>query len=647
MSLIYACCAIALVSAAQAAPVALSLAGDQVCFTSAELSARSAASRLVSVYWADTPDIWNARGWVELPADAASVEAISSEGRVEVDFASFGGKAIHAHLVGTPDSDAGEARWSLEVHNDSGGTVVGVAGPVLREITDLAGGVLYYPNRPGQLLRDPWEVLRAGTTSMAYPVPASMQYLAYTGRRSGVAYHVLDREMAYKLLAWGGPEREIRVLQFPFLAPGESWDAPPVVWQALPGDWHAAADRYRAWFETWATSPRVSPQVRRLPTFGGIIIKARPVTDPNIRDVPKEEEFGTYDRALTECLRLGRAGFQGMHVIGWFGQGHDTTYPDYEPAEDMGGREGLQALIDGMHDADMLVTLYLNARLANIAGPGLAAHPEWQVLEGGPPYANEKWGDQEFQVMCPGSPSWQAKMREEVLRTARDYHADGVQLDQVGAARTLLCFDRTHGHRTPATAWSEGYTRMLADVRDSARAVSPEFWTWIEGAWEGAGQFVDLSQGGFWPQSPEAENFARMYRYTHPDHPMFGDPGTGSVPYWSPTDINRARRIDDAVGPLFWEALYRDDQGLAADPTCEAVWFRAEGKAIVTLRNLTAADADLTVRLALAQTGQDGAPATARALAAGADLTPTAEEGRLVLTVRVPARQVEAVLLEW
>ena len=55
--------------------------------------------------------------------------------------------------------------------------------------------------------------------------------------------------------------------------------------------------------------------------------------------------------------------------------------------------------------------------------------------------------------------------------------------------------------------------------------VAPEFIAWIEGAWEGAGQYVDLSQGGFWPDLPGAEYFPQMYRYTLPEHPLFGVQG--------------------------------------------------------------------------------------------------------------------------
>jgi Domain of unknown function (DUF6259) len=645
--LAYAAVTLIVSAACCAAPPALTLSANRLTFATGDLSATSAVDRLVSAYWADTPDIWAARAWVELPADAAAVSAHQDPDGVEIIYPSFGGKPIRVRLVGTLDAGAGEVRWSLSVRNGTKGTLVGIAGPVLRDITDLPGGILYYPNRPGQLLRDPWKVLQSATTSMAYPVPASMQYMVYTGRRAGIAYHILDRGMVYKFLAFGGPEREVRVLQYPFLAPGQSWDSPPIVWQVLAGDWHAAADRYGAWFRTWAKKPQVSPQVKRLPTFGGIVIRARPVDDANIRDVRKEQEFGTYGRALTECLRLGRAGFQGMHLVGWFGRGHDTTYPDYEPAPDMGGVDGLKALISGMHDAHMLVTLYLNARLANVNGPALAAHPEWKVLEGEPPYWREKYGDQEFQVMCPASRGFQGKMRTEVLRVARDYRGDGVQLDQIGAATTLLCFDRAHGHRTPATAWAEGYPRMLSDLREAARKVSPEFWQWAEGAWEGAGQFVDLSQGGFWPQLPQAEYFPRLYRYTHPDHPLFGDPATGSVPYWAPTDIHRAMRIDGVVGPLFWTAQFMDDQGLTTDAEGEALWFRAPRQLVVTFRNLTDADRDLAARLDLRRTGQTGAPRSARALAAGKDVAVTVEHGRLEFTAPVPGRQVEAVLLTW
>ncbi len=69
----------------------------------------------------------------------------------------------------------------------------------------------------------------------------------------------------------------------------------------------------------------------------------------------------------------------------------------------------------------------------------------------------------------------------------------------------MLCFDPSHGHRTPATAWAEGhaaFTGRLEAMLDSR----PEFIAWIKGApGRRAGQYVDLSQGGFWPDLPGAE----------------------------------------------------------------------------------------------------------------------------------------------
>lgn len=337
-----------------------------------QVLAQAAGQPLVSVLYSDEADIWRAQTWRELLPDALAVRHAGRS--TTVDVGSFGGKPIAARLAAR--LGGAEVTWRITVENRAPGTVVGVTGPALRGIADQPGGVLYMPNRPGQRLADPWHVL-AAARHLVYPVPASMQFVTYTDKAGGVAYHVLDRRMLYKELVFGGPDRELSVVQYPFIAPGGCWHSPRIVWQALSGDWHAAADRYGAWFRSWARRPQVSPQVRAFPVMAGTVIRARPEDDAHLHDVMKSQEIGTYAAALEQVKQLKASGFQGTHLVGWFGQGHDTTYPDFDPSPAMGGEDGLKVLVAGMHAMGMLATFYLNARLANVDSSTFHAHPDW------------------------------------------------------------------------------------------------------------------------------------------------------------------------------------------------------------------------------------------------------------------------------
>ena len=174
----------------------------------------------------------------------------------------------------------------------------------------------------------------------------------------------------------------------------------------------------------------------------------------------------------------------------------------------------------------------------------------------------------------------------------------------------------------------------------SARAVE-------SGAWEGAGQYVDLSQGGFWPDLPGAEYFPQMYRYTLPEHPLFGDARMGGVPYWGVTDLGRNRAINAQVGDLFWDGVFMDDQGLETSPSTEGHWFLAEDEAVVTVVNDASVPVRFLVTLDLRRAGKQSLPTSARAIAAEQDVAPVIWENHVVFEVSVPARQMEAVHLRW
>lgn len=597
----------------------------------------------LAVLYSEEPSIWSATSWRELAPDQVSVTRAGD--RLRAVAPSFGGLPIRMEALFEPtEDDAIVAK--VRVWNRAPGVVVGHRGPGLSDVADLPGGALLIPNRPGHRLANPWLHYGSQPVILEYPVPASMQYMVYAGSGRGIALHVQDTEMTYKHLVFAGPKREMTVLQHPFIPPGGRWDSPDIVFQPVD-DWHRAAEFYRDWYRSWAREPRVSPLVRAMPSMPGTVIKARPIDDPYLKDVTKDQEVHTYAAAVEQARGYHSSGLEGVHLVGWFGQGHDTTYPDYWPAEAMGGEAGLVEYIGTLHDMDMLAVLYVNARLANVNSESYHAHPEWRALTQTGHPREERVGGETFHVMCPGCRGYQDHLISEVRRVAERYGADGAQLDQIGAAWSVLCFDPSHGHRTPATAWAEGHAAFLSRLEAMLDVVAPEFIAWIEGAWEGAGQYVDLSQGGFWPDLPGAEYFPQMYRYTLPEHPLFGDARIGGVPYWGVTDLGRNRAINAQVGDLFWDGVFMDDQGLETSPSTEGHWFLADDEAVVTVVNDASVPVRFLVTLDLRRAGKQSLPTSARAIAAEQDVAPVIWENHVVFEVSVPARQMEAVHLRW
>lgn len=614
----------------------LSLAGQRL--------ASSQGDPLFVVLYSEAPTVWSARTWRMVGPDAELVAPTADGWTYEAK--AFAGIALRVSARARVRQAEGDVTWDVRLENRSLGTAVGLIGPCLRNVQDRPGGFLAVPNRPGHRIDDPWNVLATAVQHLTYPVPASMQYLAYSSPGGGVAVHLQDPAMSYKQMAFGGPGRQMTFIQYPFVAPGGDWRSPPVVWQGLSTDWHAAADRYRAWFRSWAQRPQVSPTVRAMPIVPGIVIRARPQEDEFLKDVTKAQEVGTYEAAFAKVEDYARTAMSGVHLVGWFGQGHDSTYPDHQPAPEMGGEDGLLQLAALMKQRHLLAFYYLNARLLNAAtSPSYRSHPEWAaVTENGQP-RQERIGGETFHVACPACAGYRRHLTREVLRVARGYGGDGVQLDQIGAAWAVLCFESTHGHATPASAWASGHMALLDAITRTVRAVNPNFVCWTEGAWEGAGQYVDLSQGGFWPDHPGSKPFPQMYRYTLPEHPLFGDATLGGVPYWCPTDLARARRIGERVASVFLDGDFRDDLGLTVTGPGEAHWFRQGDEAVLCVLNRAGDNQTFDVVLKPTPPAPQPPYARAVAVAAGTEVPLTHTPEACFLRLSIPAGQVEAVLL--
>ena len=180
------------------------------------------------------------------------------------------------------------------------------------------------------------------------------------------------------------------------------------------------------------------------------------------------------------------------------------------------------------------------------------------------------------------------QLANRVEELARDYHADFLQLDQIGAAGGFLCFDSNHGHSTPALAWTQGYTRLLTLLRDIGRTYNSQFWVWIEGAWELAGQHADGTQGGMWPFHPTAQRLAEVYHFTMPGHLVFGDAMFGGLPFWQGGLKNPAVVLLKKHAAFFSRSRFMSTFGLEYDnDVIDAVWYILREEAMLVVRNKT------------------------------------------------------------
>jgi len=154
-----------------------------------------------------------------------------------------------------------------------------------------------------------------------------------------------------------------------------------------------------------------------------------------------------------------------LHVFG-YGEGHDRGYPDYRPSEKLGGSRALEKAIGKLHNLGFEISLYMNARLAELSRLQNYTELKDSVLIGSDGrQITEKYHGREFAVMNPSSPEWTEHLFNESRRLG-NLGADWVQLDQVAGRAAVV---------KPGEEWGAGYRKLIERIQDSGMKV------WIQG----------------------------------------------------------------------------------------------------------------------------------------------------------------------
>ncbi|MDD3334945.1 MAG: DUF6259 domain-containing protein [Eubacteriales bacterium] len=289
------------------------------------------------------------------------------------------------------------------------------------------------------------------------------------------------------------------------------WSSEECILAFHEGDWHWAADDYRAWF---ATLPRRNPPYHRPEWFekspglmahydfqyqgGGIV--------HTFRDIPD---------LLREAQKLG---FNHLLLSGWNEDGFDFGFPHYTPNHRLGTEQELKDALAQCKQLGGHVCFYINSRLCNI---GFADQQDRiqksAIMNRDGSLFIEKYGadDLAFASLCINDTAWRRALAETVRYLTQDLGADGMYLDQLAMATSCKCYHPGHKeHAHNPTAWNQGYEKLLAEMQ---RDYAPEGMALIyEGCNDAfgpyaSGQLVSELHCPFRGRMPE------VYKYTFPD----------------------------------------------------------------------------------------------------------------------------------
>jgi len=229
------------------------------------------------------------------------------------------------------------------------------------------------------------------------------------------------------------------------------------------GGWYPATQKYRDWLA------REAPW---WPEPGSFARSDRPRW---VEDLAAWVLTGGTAEQVVEPTRKF-AEFMGVptavHWYNWHQIPFDNDYPHYFPT-----KEGFKEGVAELQAAGVRVMPYINGRLWDTDTDDFATDGIKYCTkdEEGNPYIEVYGSKQKLAPMCPSQEFWRAKLEGIVLRLVSEEGVDGVYMDQIGAARPRLCYDKSHGHPLVGGHWwVDGYWELLGRLQPGIAKVNPD-----------------------------------------------------------------------------------------------------------------------------------------------------------------------------
>jgi len=508
----------------------------------------------VKIVYAPEKVFWNMEVELEGEKEPLAVESVAQECRREGGRLVYGplkcdGRTLDMKVVvdvrGTPN---GKAYSGVVENNDKRARVTMFNGPKLDAVAvDPSKASLYIPAGFGRRLNHfpldakdaaPWQRKYNGIMYMEtglYPSRhLTMPWVAIdTGKGTWYAAVHDARERAKRIgVRWyhRAKNADVRFRHPVSIRAGDKWELPETVFEKVDGNWHAAAKRYRAWFDTTHPAVRSAAPDWTRDLTGWLLV---------IMKQQNEELMWPYTDIPKLCDVAERNGLNSIGLFGWTVGGHDHLYPDYDADPKMGGAEALKADIAEAHRRDIRVCIYANGQLQQVGATKFwSEHGEKIAIRrrDGSPYIQtyHKYKDipvYQFALGCLYAAPWHDRMLA-LARQARGFGADAIIYDQLGVMMPHVCWGEGHGHPVPWHSHCEERPGFVRRIADEMHATDRDFAVFTEGLHDGLmdtiGMFHAYTPSAFMSDvyalkasratsRAKAEPFPELFRYTFPE----------------------------------------------------------------------------------------------------------------------------------
>ena len=448
------------------------------------------------------------RWHMDVEMDGESRAPLSIEG-AEQKFENQGGRFVYGPVkrgkrsldikvvIDVKDTPNGKVYSGYLENNEKGARVVRFNGPKLDSVSlDPGKAALYYAHGFGRRIRHfpldrkdaaPWKATHPSFMELEidiYPCrKLTMPWVALdTGNGTWyAAVHDAKAQTKFIGARWYSSERKIdlRFRHLISVRTGERWVLPETVFEKMPGDWHDAAKRYRAWYDSARPGVMSAAPDWTRDLTGWLLV---------IMKQQNEELMWPYTDIPKLCDVAERNGLNCIGLFGWTVGGHDHLYPDYDADPKMGGVEALKAGIAEAHRRGIRVCIYANGQLQQVGATKFWDEYGKNIAlthRNGSMYIQtyHKYKDipvYKFALGCLYGKAWSERMKF-LAHQAEGFGADAILYDQQGVMRPFECWGEGHGHPVPWRSYAEERPGFLRGIADDIRKKNPSFSIFTEG----------------------------------------------------------------------------------------------------------------------------------------------------------------------
>lgn len=434
-----------------------------------------------------------------------------------------------------------KVRFACDVENNEPRTVVReMQYPLVRNINAPKDHKLYTSEAGGRLYDNPIKKINKLSSSpykkpeqifrqydVKYGYKVFMNCFALIGQAQGLYFGSHDsafQDTWHGLRVYKDERGEFDALElgfykYPHCFCGEKWRCAANVVAPYTGSWHAAADIYRRWVNTWWEHRQAPEWVRKMPSWQRVIFKHQ-----------YGEYFFKYPDLYGRLKDVDKSvNSNAVFLFGWWAEGMDNGNPDYSPDETQGGDAALKEAIakyqaDGSH-----LLLYFNGKLidrksryyASGKGSRVCRHDNTgsEILERYKFTGQGTWlgeyDQRTFAVATMMHPEWN-KVLFALQDRAYDLGAHSVFFDQLGyIEKESANWDTSREFAVPDVFGIQKRMQCLKLLRDRYKEKAPEFALGAEGTVDALAQYCDYTHG--YPANDEPTRWMNFFKYTFPE----------------------------------------------------------------------------------------------------------------------------------